>query len=321
MSSHYPEVQRQHPRREAARAVEVCGVRITHADRVMFGDLALTKEQLARYYVAVGPAMVPHVRDRPLTLVRCPQGAGAPCLYMRHLRAWGPPALRRVSIREKTKIGEYLVADSIEALVSLVQMDTIEVHTWCARAEQLERPDLVVFDLDPGPDVPWSRVVGAAHLVRQVLARLDLVSYPKTTGGKGLHVVVPLQPRSGWDECLGFARAVAHALAHTQPDAFTASMVKSARAGRVYVDYLRNHRAASSVSPYSTRVRPHAPVAVPVTWDEVTAELRPDAFTVATVPDRLRALRRDPWAGWEHARQRLRATMLRSIDGAVATQR
>jgi bifunctional non-homologous end joining protein LigD len=292
---------------------EVAGVRITHADRPMYPALALTKEDIARYYEAIAPWMVPHVSDRPLTLVRCPGGAEAPCAYMRHLHSWGPAPLRRVMIPEKTKVGEYLVADSVEALVALVQMDVLEVHTWNTRVAHLEEPDRLVFDLDPGPGVPWNRVIGAAHRVRAVLAGVGLKSFAKTTGGKGLHVVVPLAPHAGWGECLAFARAVAAAMERNDPRTFTASMVKRARKGRIYVDYLRNHRTASSIAAYSARAKPEGTVSVPVPWDELTWELRSDAFTLRNIEQRVRSWKRDPWEGYDFAKQRLRASMLRKI--------
>jgi bifunctional non-homologous end joining protein LigD len=292
---------------------EVSGVRISHADRVMYPRLGLTKEDVAKYYEAIAPHMVPDVRDRPLTLVRCPDGAEAPCAFMRHLRVWGRAPLRRVDIREKTKTGDYLLADSGEALVALAQMDVLEVHTWNARSERLEQPDRLVFDLDPGPGVAWSRVVEAAQTTRGLLDGFGLSSFAKTTGGKGLHVVVPLSPSAGWGECLEFCRAVAQSMERARPRAFTASMVKSARHGRIYVDYLRNHRAASSIASYSTRARPEATVSIPIAWDELTPELDPLAFTVKTVPSRLATLGRDPWAGYEDTGQRLRRSMLRAI--------
>jgi bifunctional non-homologous end joining protein LigD len=232
---------------------------------------------------------------------------------MRHGHSWGPPALKRVLIREKTKTGEYLVADSAEALVSLAQMDVLEIHTWNARVDHLETPDRVVFDLDPGPGVPWARVVEAARMVRELLGRLDLESFVKTTGGLGLHVVVPLLPRAGWDECLGFARAVAKTMERLDPHSFTASMVKRARTGRVYVDYLRNHRAATSVAAYSTRARPDATVSVPITWEELGPDLRSDVFTAPGVLERVRRRRREPWEGCDRLKQRLRPSQLRAL--------
>src|SRR6059058_3957782 len=173
----------------------VAGVGISHPDRVLFPDPKTTKLYLAHYYESVADWILPHVVYRPLTLVRCPTGVGAAsgkrgdeCFFMKHSKVWAPPALRRVRIREKTKVGEYLIADSLAALVGLVQMDVLEVHTWTSRFARVEFPDRIVIDLDPGAQVDWPAVVEAAHLVRKLMRTLDLDSFVKTTGGRGLHV-------------------------------------------------------------------------------------------------------------------------------------
>ena len=169
----------------------------------------MSKIEFARYFERIADWIVPHVAGRPLTLVHCPAGIAAPCNFLKHAKAWGPSALRRVQIQEKTKIGEYLVADSIEAVVSLAQMGIVEIHTWNSTADDIERPNRIVWDLDPGPEVSWQQVVKAAELVREVLTTLKLRSWVKTTGGRGLHVVVPLKPKRTVAECLDFSRAVA----------------------------------------------------------------------------------------------------------------
>jgi bifunctional non-homologous end joining protein LigD len=173
--------------------------------------------------------MLPHVAGRPLTLVHCPTGLAAPCNFLRHAKAWGPNALRRVRIQEKTKVGEYLVADSVEALVSLAQMGIVEVHTWNTTDDNVERPNRIIFDLDPGPQVTWKQVITAAKLLRDVLMTFGLESWVKTTGGRGLHVVVPLTPQREWSECLAFARAVSDAMARNNPDLYTTKFAKAGR--------------------------------------------------------------------------------------------
>src|SRR4051812_24013133 len=162
---------------------DVAGVRITHPDRVMFPDEGVTKVELARYYEGIADWIVPHVEGRPLTLVRCPTGPATGCFYMKHSKVWAPPALQRVTIQEKTKVGEYLVANSGAALVSLAQMDVLEIHTWNSRVGCIEQPDRLVLDIDPGPEVTWPEVIEAARLVRRVLEGVDLASFVKTTGG------------------------------------------------------------------------------------------------------------------------------------------
>jgi bifunctional non-homologous end joining protein LigD len=292
-----------------ARVVEVAGVRVSHPDRVFFPDDGITKLELARYYQAIAPAMVPHVRGRPLTLVRCPDTI-AECAYVRHVRAWGPSALRRVTIRERAKLGEYLVADDAAGLVALAQMDILEIHTWNATVAELERPDRLVIDLDPGAGVAWSDVAAAAQLVRRRLRALGLAAFAKTTGGKGLHVVVPLVPSAEWALCLDFARALCTSLARQAPERLTAHMGKQQRVGRVYLDYLRNNRTNTSVAAFSTRARRGAPVSAPIAWRELA---RPPAATLRTIGARLRRQRRDPWAGYHEAARPLTPSLLRAL--------
>jgi bifunctional non-homologous end joining protein LigD len=222
---------------------------------------------------------------------------------MRHGKAWGPPALRRVKIAELRKTGEYLVADTREALVALAQMDVLEVHTWNARAETPYAHDRVVVDLDPGPRVTWPQVVAAARLVRRMLADVGLRAWLKTTGGRGLHVVAPIAP-ADVAECLAFARTLAAALVDHDPRTFTTTGAKAGRAGQIFIDALRNNRTNTSVAAFSLRARAGAPVSVPIAWEELTTRLDPARFTIATVPKRLRRVA-DPWAGYWSARQRL----------------
>jgi bifunctional non-homologous end joining protein LigD len=285
--------------------IVVEGVKLTHPDRLLYPRLGVTKEGLAAYWVAIAEHALPHVLDRPLTLVRCPDGADKPCAYMRHSKVWGPSFLRRVSIREKEKLGEYLVVDDVAGLVSLVQMGVVEVHTWNSNASDLERPSRVVFDLDPDPAVSWRRVAEAAREVKEHLASLGFESFVKTTGGKGLHVVVPLVPAADWGDCFAFTRAVAAELVRSAPDAFTTTMPKARRRGKILIDYLRNNRGNTSVAAYSPRARPNAPVSTPITWAELDDLDDPGAFTLETIPARLRAQRRDPWRGYGEARQRI----------------
>jgi bifunctional non-homologous end joining protein LigD len=281
----YPELTLISPR--------VSGVRISHPDRVIYPDLSISKLQLARYFERVGEWILPHVAGRPLTLVHCPAGLAAPCNYLKHAKAWGPNALRRVRIQEKTKIGEYLVADSIEAVVSLAQMGVVEIHTWNSTADDVERPNRLVWDLDPGPDVTWPQVVAAAKLVRDVLATLGLTSWVKTTGGRGLHVVVPLAPRRRVAACLQFSQAVAQAIERTNTRLYTTTFAKAGRERKILIDYLRNNRTNTSVCAFSPRARPGAPVSMPIEWSELREP--PGRWTMLTVPRRVAHLRRDPW--------------------------
>jgi bifunctional non-homologous end joining protein LigD len=203
--------------------------------------------------------------------------------------------LRRVRIREKTKTGEYLVADTVAALVGLAQMDILEIHAWNSVADDVERPDRIVFDLDPSPELPWDAVAEAASYLRDRLAALGLASWVKTTGGKGLHVVVPLAPSADWDGCFAFSRAVAQLLVRERPGRFVASVTKAARHGKILIDYLRNNRANTSVAAYSIRARPGAPVSVPIGWDEIDDDPRARPWTMERVLARVKSRRSDPW--------------------------
>jgi bifunctional non-homologous end joining protein LigD len=223
---------------------------------------------------------------------------------------WAPPALRRIRIPEKTKLGEYLVADSLAAVISLVQMDAIEIHTWNTRAEHVERPDRIVLDLDPGPRIAWRQMIEAARLVREVLRALGLETWVKTTGGLGLHVVAPLVPERDWSECLAFARDVALAVEREHPRLYTTRYAKAGREAKVLLDYLRNNRTNTSIAAFSARARPGAPVSFPVAWEELTPRLDPLKLTVRTVPRRLARQRADPWAGYFRCRQRLTAAAM-----------
>lgn len=294
-------------------SAEVAGVRITHPERVLDAETGLTKLDLARHYEATADWILPQLRGRPLTLVRCPDGLAGECFYVKHSKLWAPPALRRVRIQEKNKVGEYLIVDDLAGLVSLVQMGVLEIHTWNATFEKLERPDRIIFDLDPGPEVAWPRVVAAARMVRDVLRALELESFVKTTGGSGLHVVVPLLPARDWGECYTFSRAVAERIAAGHPGAFTTAIPKKGREGKILIDYLRNNRANTSVAAYSTRAAPRAPVATPLEWRELSTRLRSDAYDVTRIRRRLARLDADPWAPMSRVRQRISAAAMKSL--------
>lgn len=298
----------------------VARVSISHPDRVLFPDAGATKLDLAHYYETIADWILPHLVDRPLTLVRCPNGvrAGAKqsgdCFYMKHSKVWTWPAIRRVRIREKTKVGEYLIADSLTALIALVQMSVLEIHTWNSKFADIERPDRIVIDLDPGARVEWRTVIDAARLVRQLLSVLGLESFVKTTGGRGLHIVVPLEPEADWGACLAFARAFAQALVRRQPSLFTERFAKTGRDDKILVDYLRNNRTNTSIAAYSTRARPDATVSVPVTWQELSPARKPDRFTIDTVPPRLARLRTDPWRAYWKLKQRIPRHAVRALE-------
>jgi bifunctional non-homologous end joining protein LigD len=289
------------------------GVRLTHPDRVLYAEPALSKLDLAQYYTAIGDWALPQLAHRPLTLVRAPGGAGKKSFYQKHLAAGAPDALRRFAIEGEEGVKSAPVVEDVAGLAALAQMDVLEIHPWGATIDDIERPDRVTFDLDPDVDLPWSRVGEAALALRQALSEIGLASFVKTTGGKGLHVVVPLLPRLGWDAIKTFSRWVAERFAAASPEQFTANQALRARPGRIYIDYLRNARGATAVGAYSPRARPGAPVSTPLGWSEVEEGVRPEGFTVASLPPRLRALAADPWAEIGARRQSLGAALCRRI--------
>jgi len=280
------------------------GVAITHPERVLFhiGDKAIDKLSIAHFVEATAPLMLPHVKGRPLAVVRCPNGSGAGiCFFQKHAMKGMPEQIKTIGVGKGEE--PMLSVDDAGGLVGLVQMGVLEFHSWGARENDPETPDRIVMDIDPGEGLGWDRVVEAAHTIRAKLDERGLVSFAKTTGGKGLHVVVPLTEASTWDEVKSFAHKIALELERDEPDKYTSNMKKSERVGRVFVDYLRNGRGATAVAPYSIRARPGAKVAVPIAWDELD-DIRGDTFDVLTLGKRLDSVD-DPWADYFHVEQGL----------------
>jgi bifunctional non-homologous end joining protein LigD len=290
------------------RAGAATPIKLTHPDRVYWEDAGVTKEGLASYYTQVWRFMAPHVVARPLALLRCPQGTAAQCFFQKH--AWKGIS-REILVATDPLDAEgdpSLVAiDSLDGLIGLVQGATLEIHGWQASLENLEKPDQLVIDLDPGEGVAWGAMLDAARQARERVEAAGLAAFVKMTGGKGLHVVAPLQPRAGWDAVKGFARAIADGMAGDDPGRFIAKATKVARKGRIYVDYLRNGRGATAIAPYSTRARAGATVAMPLGWDELEPSLGPGHFTVANAMARLDRLARDPWEDFRRAARPLEA--------------
>lgn len=299
--------------------VEVAGVKLTHPDRVLFRDQAITKLGLARYYEAVADWMVPHVADRPLSLVRCPEGERGDCFYQKHAGPGVPKQVKRVRIRESGGgTASYLYVDDLPGVIALAQIGVLELHPWGTRVGRLERPDRLVIDLDPAPGLPWARVVEAAEEARALLKDLGLVSFVKTTGGKGLHVVVPLRPEAGWDRLRALGEGIGAEMTRRTPDRYTINPLKAARRGRIFVDYLRNVRGATAVAAYSPRAKRGAPVSTPLAWSELSPKTRPEAFTVETVPKRLATLRKDPWADFFSVDQAITSRMATALAPPAA---
>jgi bifunctional non-homologous end joining protein LigD len=293
--------------------VTVAGVRVTHPERVLFDELGLTKEALARYYSSVAEHLLPDLKNRPLSLVRCPQGPGEGCFYQKHIdKAWSEE-IERVAVPESDGEGIYAVANSAAAVVGLVQKGVIELHVWGSTTRDLGKPDRMVFDLDPDLAVPWREVVAAARLTRGKLEDIGLEAFLKTSGGKGLHVMVPLAPRHDWDEVKEFSRAVAESLAQEHPRLFTSKMAKKERTRRIFIDYLRNGHGATTVAAYSVRARKGALVSTPLHWDELGGRMKPSSFHVGNVVRRLQGIHSDPWKAFRRKSQALTAAMKRKL--------
>jgi bifunctional non-homologous end joining protein LigD len=290
-------------------AVALAGVKLTHPERLLEENARVTKRDLAEYYAKVAPFMLPHLVGRPLSLVRCPEGTAGKCFFMKHA-AFATPDLRRVTIQEKEDKGDYLIVDTASGLVGLAQMSVLEIHTWNSVDSTLEMPDRVVFDFDPGPDAAWEDVVDGALRVKERLEQIGCAAFLKTTGGKGLHVVVPLRPIASWDECKVFSQLVSESVVTSAPKRFTTAMRKAGRERMVLIDYFRNHRGSTSVSVFSTRARPGIPVSVPIAWDEL-ATFRPGRpFTMASTLERLLSRTPDPWRRYEASRVDLKKLIL-----------
>lgn len=282
--------------------VAVAGVTLTHPDRVYWQDTGITKHELADYYARIWTRIAPHIVGRPVSLVRCPQGTKGQCFFQKHATAGiETDFIRLVPQRGKQP---FIAVGGLQGLVALVQAGTLEFHAWGTTADHLDTCDRLVFDLDPGPGVTWKDVVEGARDVRERLAKLGLKSFVKTTGGKGIHVVVPLA-HTDWDEARIFARDIARAMAHDDPQRYTANMAKHARNHRIFIDYVRNAREATAIAPYSTRAKPGAPVSTPVAWNELGSVKASNAFTLRNMTKRLAQQSGDPWAGIGRIRQKL----------------
>ncbi|HEU4728843.1 MAG TPA: non-homologous end-joining DNA ligase [Kofleriaceae bacterium] len=303
------------------------GFKLTNLDKVLFPDgrhgaPGITKGDLIAYLAVVSEWALPHVADRPLTIVRCPEGLrprtprARVCFFQKHLLAGSPPSIDVVPVTEVDgESVDYMRVHDMAGMVALAQLGTLEIHTWGAHADKIEKPDLMVFDLDPDIGLGWEQVVLGALELRRRLHELGLESFVKTTGGKGLHVVAPVTRGIGWDDLKAFTKAVVESMAGDEPSLYTTNMAKAHRKGKVFLDYLRNGRGATFIAPYSPRARSGAPVAVPVTWEELAHGVDPGGFTIHTVPRRLAIQRNDPWRAIHDVRQSITAGAWRAVGG------
>ncbi len=291
------------------KGVSVAGVPLTNPERVYWPESGVTKQGVAEFYAEIADWILPHVVGRPLALVRCPDGIAKKCFFQKHAWAGLGAGIDEIDVPGDDE--KMLAVRDIGGVVSLVQAGVLEIHTWGATLPELSAPDQIIFDMDPGDDVGWDQIVGAAREARERLQELKLESFVKATGGKGLHVVVPVKPEVGWAEAKAFARAFAEAMAADSPDLYVATMAKKARKGRVYVDYLRNGQGATAIAAFSTRAREGAPVATPLTWDELGPDVKGNHFNVTNLVRRLQHLPGDPWEGFFATRQSLKPLLAR----------
>jgi bifunctional non-homologous end joining protein LigD len=293
---------------------ELDGVTLTHPDKVLDEETGLTKLQLAEYYSAVAEVMLPHIGERPLSLVRCPEGSGKPCFFQKHVGSGVPQGVSSVPVKSKSSgaVEQYITLDNAKGLVALAQMGVLEIHPWGSRNDALETPDQLIFDLDPDEGMAWKQLVASAFEIRGLLSELGLESFVKSTGGKGLHIVAPIKPQHEWPEVKAFAHSFARMMEAANPKLYLTKMTKAARKNRIYLDYLRNERGATAVAPYSPRARKGARVAMPLSWNELKKPERP-VFAVANFDQWKARLKRDPWAKMETLRQSLTAQAIRAV--------
>jgi bifunctional non-homologous end joining protein LigD len=263
------------------------GVDITHPDRVVFEDGKITKADVARYYAAVAPLLLREIQRRPITVVRCPGGVKADCFYQRNVGFGLGPNVHPFAWIYKGRSYKYIYVEDAKGIMEMIQMGVIEIHPWGATIDKIHTPDRMIFDLDPDLSVPFSDVKEAAREIRKRLSKTGLASSVKCSGGKGLHVVVPLAPRRRWDEVKSWASAFAHDMVARAPDTYVATITKAKRKGKILIDFFRNDYTATGVAGYSLRARPRAPVAVPLDWRELTTLHSADQFTIKAVLKRI----------------------------------
>jgi bifunctional non-homologous end joining protein LigD len=292
-----------HSRSRGTEREQVQGITISHPEKLFYPEAHLSKLDLARYYAAVGARMLPHIRNRPLALLRCPDGRSKECFFQKHAQPSVDRAVARIEAPEARSSATYLSANSIAAIVALLQWGVVELHPWGARRHALHCPDRLILDFDPGPDVSWHDLVALVRSCRELLEHHDLTGFLKTTGGTGLHVVVPIRPTLDWAAARAFTKAIAETLARAAPDRIvTSAAAKAARMHKIFIDYLRNTQGATAIAPYSLRARENAPVATPIEWEELASDVRFDHFNLKNVTARLARMKHDPWAAMAKTR-------------------
>ncbi|HEY1629430.1 MAG TPA: DNA ligase D [Tepidisphaeraceae bacterium] len=289
---------------------KIAGVKLSHPDKVFYPQSGVTKRDVAEYYAAVEQWMLPHVAERPLALVRCPNGLASKCFFQRNWSDTLPKAIDKVNVTHGKNKEMHVTVHDLAGIISMAQMSVLEIHTWNCRNENVERPDQIIFDLDPGPGVSWKQMIEGARMLNRALQTLRLPTFLKTSGGKGLHITIPIEPNLDWDSAKSFSETIAKSLVE-KSDLFVANMRKDLRGGKIYVDYNRNGRSATAVAPYSTRARPGAAVSMPISWEELGKLKSADHFTVETARRYLNKRKTDPWRDFERSRVDLHKLLAR----------
>jgi bifunctional non-homologous end joining protein LigD len=287
-------------------------IKLTNPDKIIYEEDSISKQDLFNYYQAISSFILPYIVRRPLTLVRCPNHYHD-CFYQKKIDEGSSTSIHSIEIthHQGSEKERYIYIEDEAGLLSLVQLGVLEIHPWGSQIDKLDYPDRIIFDLDPAPNVPWKAVVEAARDVKYYLAEYQLTSFVKTTGGKGLHVVVPIKPEYPWEEVKSFAKAFVEVLETIKPDKYISKISKTRRKGKIFIDYLRNQRGGTAVAAYSTRARIHAPVSTPLDWDELTFTKKDAYYTIATLPKRLKKLQQELWKTFWTTHQSLRLDKLK----------
>ncbi len=299
-------------------STSVGGIVITHPDRLIYPGTTITKIQLAEYYFKIAKQILPYVANRPLSMLRCPEGTGEPCFFQRHIARGQSPHLYDTGIKVKGHNETYMMIKDAKGLVTLIQWGVIELHPWGCCADKPLLPDRIIFDLDPDPSLPFKAVIEGAFNIRERMKEFGLKSFVKTTGGKGLHVVIPIEPKYGWPTIKEFAKAIAQSMEHDARSRYISKSSKTGRKGKIFVDYLRNDLTSTAIANFSARARENAPVAVPIGWADLKGTLKPSIFTIETLPLQLRKLEKNPWKGFFETKQKLSERYLKALNLTIS---
>lgn len=278
---------------------------VSSPDKILFKKEKITKQMVLEFYLAIARKMIPYVAGRPLSLVRCPNGSEGTCFYQKHISGTIPDSFKTISIKENKGVGIYLSIDSAEGLGELVQLNAFEIHAWNSHRDNYQRPDQIVMDLDPGQGVAWTDVVNAAFELKEMLSDLDLESFVKLTGGKGLHIHIPVAPLYDWDQIKSFSQTLAREMVARHPEKYVSTMSKKVRKNKIFIDYFRNGFGATTVAPYSLRAKPESAVALPLSWMELKKMHKLQTYTLQMALKKIKARKKDPWEGMLKLKQKI----------------